>query len=89
MPSRPLGATGPRIFPVGLGCMGMSDFYGPADRAESIGTIHAAPRESVVLSVKFGALRDPDGGWTGVDAGDRYPVQGMAHLDSERAPEST
>ena len=37
-----LGATGPVVSAVGLGCMGMSGVYGPADRAESISTIHAA-----------------------------------------------
>jgi aryl-alcohol dehydrogenase-like predicted oxidoreductase len=39
---RPLGANGPSVFPLALGCMGMSDFYGPADEKESIATIHAA-----------------------------------------------
>ena len=39
---RPLGVSGPRVFPLGLGCMGMSDFYGSADETESIATIHAA-----------------------------------------------
>ena len=38
---RRLGA-GPDVFPIGLGCMGMSDLYGPADERESIATIHAA-----------------------------------------------
>ena len=95
---RPLGSHGPRVSALGLGCMGMSDLYGPADEGESIATIHAAldrgitlldsgdyygmghnemlirealrgrKRESVVLSVKFGALRDPRGAWLGVDA---------------------
>jgi len=37
-----LGATGPRVSALGLGCMGMSGMYGPSDRAESIATIHAA-----------------------------------------------
>lgn len=37
-----LGATGPNVSRMGLGCMGMSGVYGPADRAESIATIHAA-----------------------------------------------
>lgn len=36
-----LGSTGPTVFPLGLGCMGMSALYGEADRAESIATIHA------------------------------------------------
>jgi len=76
--------------------MGMSDLYGPADRTESIATIHAAleagvnlldtgdfygmghnelliaealrdRREAVTISVKFGALRGPDGAWMGYD----------------------
>jgi aryl-alcohol dehydrogenase-like predicted oxidoreductase len=78
--------------------MGMSWAYGPADRAESIATIHAAldaginlvdtgdfygmghnemliaqalegrNREEVLISVKFGAQRAPDGSWIGYDA---------------------
>ncbi len=98
MISRSLGSHGPRVSAMGLGCMGMSDLYGPADRAESIATIHAAldagvtlldtgdyygsghnellirealagrNRDSVVLSVKFGALRDTAGAFLGVDA---------------------
>jgi aryl-alcohol dehydrogenase-like predicted oxidoreductase len=94
--TRQLGSTGPRVLPLGLGCMGMSDLYGPADERESIATIHAAldagitlldtgdyyaaghnelligralrdRREKAVLSVKFGALRGPDGSWIGMD----------------------
>ncbi|HTJ58384.1 MAG TPA: aldo/keto reductase [Devosiaceae bacterium] len=42
MPRRRLGASGPEVSVFGLGTMGMSDFYGPADRSESIATIHAA-----------------------------------------------
>ena len=98
MELRQLGAHGPRVSELGLGCMGMSDFYGPADRAESIATIHAAldagitlldtgdfygmghnemligaalrgrRREDVLLSVKFGAQRDPAGNWIGYNA---------------------
>src|SRR6185436_6354683 len=97
MNTRALGATGPRVSALGLGAMGMSDLYGPADEGESIATIHAAldagidlidtgdfygsgrnelliakalrdrDRDAVTLSVKFGALRDPDGGWGGYD----------------------
>jgi aryl-alcohol dehydrogenase-like predicted oxidoreductase len=40
--ARRLGAGGPDVYALGLGCMGMSGVYGPADRAESIATIHAA-----------------------------------------------
>lgn len=97
MLTRTLGSSGPRVSAIGLGCMGMSDLYGPADEAESIATIHAAleagitlldtgdfygmghnemllnkaltgiPRDRAVISVKFGALRDAKGGWTGID----------------------
>lgn len=100
LPSRPLGTTGPRVFPLGLGCMGMSALYGEADRAESIATIHAAldagvtlldtgdfygmghnellinealrtapaaARERALTSVKFGAMRTVEGGFSGID----------------------
>ena len=39
---RRLGADGPAVSAIGLGCMGMSGAYGPADRGEGIATIHAA-----------------------------------------------
>ncbi len=42
LPLRSLGAAGPEVFPIALGCMGMSGMYGPADEAESLATIHAA-----------------------------------------------
>lgn len=42
MLTRTLGAQGPQISAVGLGCMGMSDFYGAADDAKSMGVIHRA-----------------------------------------------
>ncbi len=79
--------------------MGMSDLYGPADREESLATIHAAldagvtlldtgdfygmghnelliaealagrrARDNALISVKFGALRDPAGAFIGYDA---------------------
>ena len=99
-PVRSLGDTGPRVSALGLGCMGMSEFYGKADRAESIATVHAAldagvtlfdtgdyyarganellvgealrtapagMRDRAIVSVKFGSLRDPAGGWLGFD----------------------
>jgi len=39
---RRLGSHGPAVPAIGLGCMGMSGMYGPADRAQSIATIEAA-----------------------------------------------
>lgn len=42
MQQRKLGKNGPSISPMGLGCMGMSEFYGARDDAESIATIHRA-----------------------------------------------
>jgi aryl-alcohol dehydrogenase-like predicted oxidoreductase len=98
MSYRRMGSSGPETSILGLGCMGMSDFYGPSARDESIATIHAAleagitlldtgdfygmghnellirealaahGRERVLISVKFGALRDPAGVWSGYDS---------------------
>jgi len=92
-----LGATGPDVFPIALGCMGMTPgAYTTPVEAEGIATIHAAiergvnlldtgdfyslgenemlvrraiagRRDKVLLSVKFGATRGPDGSWTGFD----------------------
>jgi len=95
--ARELGTTGLKVFPIALGCMGMSGMYGASDDNESIATIHAAldagvtlldtgdfygaghnemligralkgRRDQALLSVKFGALRSPDGSWGGFDA---------------------
>lgn len=50
MRTRTLGSTGPTVSALGLGAMGMSDgAYGPADRAESIATVHAALAAGVTL----------------------------------------
>jgi len=46
---RKLGRVGPDVFPLGLGCMGMSDFYGAHDDAESIRTLHHAIERGVNL----------------------------------------
>jgi len=97
MITRTLGKAGPTVSALALGAMGMSDFYGEADRAESLATIDAAleagvtlidtgdfygsghnemligealagsKRDKAVISVKFGALRDPAGGFIGYD----------------------
>ena len=42
MQTRRLGRDGLQVSAIGLGCMGMSEFYGPGDETESIATIHRA-----------------------------------------------
>jgi aryl-alcohol dehydrogenase-like predicted oxidoreductase len=44
-----LGRDGPDVSEMGLGCMGMSGGYGPADDAESIATIHAALEAGITM----------------------------------------
>ena len=46
---RRLGREGPSVSALGLGCMGMSEFYGPGDEAESIATIHHAIERGIDL----------------------------------------
>ena len=48
-PTRSLGTKGLETFPIGLGCMGMSEFYGPSNDAESTATIHRALELGVTM----------------------------------------
>lgn len=48
-PTRELGRGGPTISAIGLGCMGMSEFYGHADRGAALATIGAALEAGVTL----------------------------------------
>ena len=49
MERRRLGAQGLEVGAIGLGCMGMSDFYGPRDEGEAVATIHRALELGVTL----------------------------------------
>lgn len=49
MKTRKLGPAGPEVSAIGLGCMGMSAFYGGSDEAESIKVIHHALELGVTL----------------------------------------
>ncbi len=49
MDHQQLGSHGPQVSRVGLGTMGMSDMYGPADRPESVATIHEALDQGITL----------------------------------------
>src|SRR2546429_5407113 len=60
MEPRHLGSQGLVVSAMGLGCMGMSEFYGPRDDAESIATIHRA----LDLGVNFLDTADMYGPYT-------------------------
>src|SRR3954454_12122029 len=49
MNTRTLGHAGLKVSAIGLGCMGMSEFYGAGDDAESVATIHRALEIGVTL----------------------------------------
>lgn len=60
MEKRKLGSEGLEVSAIGLGCMGMSEFYGEGDEAESIATIHRA----LEVGVNFLDTADMYGPWT-------------------------
>ncbi|MFC3995269.1 aldo/keto reductase [Nocardiopsis sediminis] len=51
-----LGSNGPHVSAQGLGCMGMSEFYGPGDDTESTATIHRALDTGVPIEETVGAM---------------------------------
>jgi aryl-alcohol dehydrogenase-like predicted oxidoreductase len=59
-PRRQLGTTGVQISPIGLGCMGMSDFYGKADDTRSTALLHHA----LDAGMNFFDTADMYGPWT-------------------------
>src|SRR5438034_88640 len=66
-PTRRLGRSGPEVSALGLGCMGMSQFYGPADETESIATIRralAATLERAAAVHPIAALQSEWSLWT-------------------------
>ena len=60
MHTRTLGLRGPSVSAIGLGCMGMSDFYGPADESKNIAVIHRA----LALGINFFDTADMYGPFT-------------------------
>ena len=58
MSQRTLGPKGPTVSAIGLGCMGMSAFYGVADEAEAVRTLHTAIDEGTFFLDTADIYRD-------------------------------
>ncbi len=92
IPRRTLGTQAPlEVSALGLGCMGMSEFYGTADEGEAIATIHRA----IELGVTFLDTADMYGPFTNEElvgravAGRRDEVQLATKFGNERRPDGT
>jgi aryl-alcohol dehydrogenase-like predicted oxidoreductase len=76
MEQRQLGTNGLLSSALGLGCMGMSDFYGPADRDESLATIAQAVEQGITLL--------DTGDFYGMGRNEMLIGEALKHLDRER-----
>lgn len=75
MEMRTVGSTGLRLSALGLGCMGMSDFYGTRDDAQSLATIHRALDVGVTLAPAQVALA-----WLLAQGDDIVPIPGTKRV---------
>src|SRR3990170_8061788 len=72
MEQRPLGSGGLTVSRMGLGCMGMSEFYGRGGNEELVGKAIRDRRNKAGLATKFGNVRGADGSWLGVNGKPEY-----------------
>jgi predicted oxidoreductase len=79
-----LGHNGPVVSQVGLGCMAMSDMYGPSDESESIATIHAALDAGINMLDPEDLAQIERAIPADAVAGTRYAEEQMRWLDSEK-----
>jgi len=92
MERRKLGTQGLEVGALGLGCMGMSDFYGPADEAESLATLDRALELGVTLldtADMYGPFKNEEllGGWLRAAPGRRGWVALATKFGNRRSPD--